>query len=185
MSRPARWLAVALLVCLAAPAAAPGASRVQTFFRATLLEDERTTSAVKRLLRDRGFVVPDVTFADITGDGRTDAIVRVSGGGSAGAVAVYVFSTHALRSSRSDALRAVFRNQRLYRAAAQAGGGGLVLRTPRYAAGDDLCCPGRLLERTYTWSTRRRTLVRRATREVDAPTAATVEAPVNAEAGGT
>jgi hypothetical protein len=146
-------------------AAAPTAS--QAFFTQRLLDDARTTASVRRLLRGGGgFVAPAVQFSDVTGDGRPDALVRVETGGAAGTVAVYLLTTH---GRDGDELRVVFRSQRLHRASAVASGSSLVLRTPRWRAGDNLCCPSRVLERVYAWSARSGTLVRRSSRTVPGP----------------
>lgn len=139
----------------------------QRLFERTLLQDERTTSAIKGLLRSGGFVAPDITFADVTGDGRTDALALVETGGAAGAVALYVLSTHG--EAEDSELRSVYRSQRLHRAVARIDGGALVLRMPSYREGEDLCCPARIRERVYTWSERAQTLQRRSSREVAAP----------------
>ncbi len=158
--------AAALLLASAGSPAAP--SRSQALFRKTLLDDPKTTSAVKDLLRDGGgFVAPEIEFSDLTGDGRSDAVVLVDSGGVAGAVALYVLSTDGERAE-SD-LRAVYRSQRLYRAAVQVSGDTLTLRTPRFSRGDDVCCPKRITERVYVWSARAKTLLRRSSRTVDGP----------------
>ena len=87
----------------------------------------------------RGFVEPHPAFADVTGDGKADALVRVMTGGAAGAVAVYVLSTDG--TTGSD-LRVVMRNQRLYRATLKVNGAhNLVVRVPVFAAGDDAVLP--------------------------------------------
>ncbi len=174
--RRSRLAAVAIAAALSAglaaalltggAGAAPSAS--QELFQRTLLEDAQTTEAVKTLLRERkAFVGPDIEFTDVTGDGRSDAVVLVETAGAAGAVALYVFSTHG-QDEDSD-LRAVFRSQRLYRASAEPSGGALVLRTPRFASGDDLCCPDRVTERVYAWSDSAETLRRRSARDVAGP----------------
>jgi hypothetical protein len=165
---PALALAIAaLLVVSARSPAAP--TRSQALFKRTLLADARTTSEIKALLRDGRLVVaPEITFADLTGDGRSDAVVLVDSGGVAGAVALYVLSTHG--ESEESELRAVYRSQRLYRASVEVSGQALVLRTPRYGRGDDICCPERILQRTYTWSERARTLRRRSSEQLPAPT---------------
>lgn len=156
----------ALLATAGSPAK-PSAS--QTLFRKTLLDDPKTTSAVKALLESRGgFVAPEVVFGDLTGDGRSDAVVAVENAGAAGAVAVYVFSTDG--EAEDSPLRAVFSSQRLYRASAEvADDGSLVVRTPGYAGGDDLCCPAKVVERVYAWSAKAKTLRRRSSREIDGP----------------
>jgi hypothetical protein len=150
--------------------AKPSAS--QQLFRTTLLSDSKTTSGVKALLRDRGgFVAPEIEFADLTGDDRSDAVVLVDSGGAAGAVALYVFSTHG--KAADSPLRAVYRSQQLYRASAEVSDATLVLRTPRFAEGDDLCCPAKVVERVYAWSDSARTLKLRSSEEQPGPTGTT------------
>jgi hypothetical protein len=145
-------------------------SQSQALFKKTLLDDPKTTAAVKQLLSaGGGFVAPDIVFSDLTGDGRSDAIVLVETGGVAGAVALYVFSTDG-NPADSD-LRAVYRSQRLYRASVQPNGAALTLRTPRYGTGDDVCCPERVVERVYAWSAGAKTLRQRSSRELPGPTA--------------
>lgn len=158
-------LAVAGALMLSGGSAAKP-SKSQQLFRTSLLGDAKTTTAVKRLLRDRGgFVAPDIEFADITADGRSDAVVSVDTAGAAGRIAVYVFSTDG--KAADSPLRVIYRSQRLYRASAEVSKGTLTLRAPRYAAGDDLCCPAKTVERTYVWSTTRQRFSRRSSRELD------------------
>lgn len=143
-------------------------SASQQLFRKTLLDDAKTTSGIKALLRDRGgFVSPDITFADLTGDGRSDAVVLVDTGGAAGDVAMYVFSTNG--KAADSPLRAVYRSQQLYRASVTVDGATLTLRTPRYGEGDDLCCPSKVVERVYAWSDTANTLKQRSSQEVPGP----------------
>jgi hypothetical protein len=147
-------------------------TKSQQLFRKTLLEDAKTTTAIKRLLRDRGgFVAPELEFADVTGDARSDAVVLVDTGGAAGAVALYVFSTHG--RAADSALRAVYRSQQLYRASATVSAGTLVLRTPRFVEGDDLCCPSKIVERVYAYNRDAKTLKQRSTQELPGPAGAT------------
>jgi hypothetical protein len=154
------------LVAVGGSQAKPSAS--QQLFRTTLLGDAKTTSGVKALLRDRGgFVSPAIEFADVTGDSRSDAVVLVDTGGAAGSVALYVFSTHG--KAADSPLRAVYRSQQLYRASAQVSAGTLVLRTPKFASGDDLCCPAKVVERVYAWSDSAKTLKQRSMRELPGP----------------
>jgi len=156
-----------VLVFSGGSTAEPTAS--QELFKKTLLADEFTTNGVKELLEKRGgFVAPEIEFADLTGDGRSDAIVLVETGGVAGAIALYVFSTDG-EAEDSD-LRAVYRSQRLYRATAEVAGATLVMRIPRYVGGDDLCCPAKVVERVYVWSSTAKTLRLRSSREVRGPT---------------
>jgi hypothetical protein len=141
-----RSYALALLAVLAAPATAQQSSpNPQGLFRQTLLDDAKTSADVKSMLRSgRGFVEPSPVFADVTGDGKSDALVRVLTGGATGAAAVYVFSTDGTTSSK---LRVVMRVQRLYRATLKVGG-------------DALCCPSRARDRTYAWDAKAKQLRR-------------------------
>jgi len=144
-------------------------SAPQALFEKTLLEDELTTAAIKELFAQRGgFVAPEIVFEDLTYDGRSDAVVLVETGGVAGAVALYVFSTDG--EAEDSPLRAVYRSQRLYRASVVIDDGALILRTPRYAQGDDVCCPVKIVERVYAWSATAKTLRKRSSREVPGPT---------------
>jgi len=176
MRRPRTLFAVfgALLVAVAATLLVTGGSsaaptKSQALFKKTLLADANTTADVKKLLGDGGgFVAPDITFEDLTGDGRTDAIVLVDTGGVAGAVALYVFSTDG-EPADSD-LRVVYRSQRLYQSSAEVVDAALILSTPRYVEGDDVCCPAKIVQRTYVWSAGNKTLRQRSSQELDGPT---------------
>jgi hypothetical protein len=162
--------ATGVLVAVVGSQAKPSAS--QQLFRTTLLEDARTTPGIKALLRDRGgFVAPEIEFADLTGDERSDAVVLVDSGGSAGAVGLYVFSTHG--KAADSPLRAVYRSQQLYRASAEIADGSLVVHTPRFMEGDDLCCPAKVVDRVYGWSDKARTLMQRSSSEKAGPGATT------------
>ena len=157
---------VAVLLTTGGSSAAP--TKSQALFTRTLLNDEKTTAAIRGLLRDGGGIVaPDVTFADLTGDGRSDAVVLVDTGGVAGAVGLFVFSTHG-EAEDSD-LRVVYRSQRLYRAHVEVSGATLVVRTPRFAEGDDVCCPAKIVQRVYAWSPGSRTLRLRSSQEQAGP----------------
>ena len=163
--------ALALAGSLAVPAAAGAPTPLQTTFRTSLLADAKTSSAVKRALRSgAAFVDAKPTFGDLTGDGRTDAVVSVTTGGAAGAIAIYVFSNDGPAGGK---LAVVFRSQQLYRATAVVqvaqDARVLVLRLPRYASGDPLCCPARIVERTYAWVAAARTLRPTGSREVGGP----------------
>ena len=158
--RRAALAAPLIAACWAAPAQAQTAvtGTPQSLFTHEIATDKSTAAEIRSGLRaKRLFVDEEITFADLTGDGRQDAIVRVDDGGAAGAIAVYVYSTDG-----ASKLRAIYRNQRLYRATIAVQGATLLLSTPRYGAGDEICCPATSLQRTLTWSTRRHRLVRRA-----------------------
>lgn len=169
----ARLAAATVLLALALVAAPPGArsaepSKPQALFRKTLLDDTRTTGAVKRLLRSGGgFVAPRTRFSDLTGDGRADAVVVVRTPGAAGAVAVYVFSTDGVRGGTTGELRVVFRSQELYRATTLVRTPALVVRTPIFGEDEDLCCASKLLERDYRWNARRGAFTRTDLREIE------------------
>ncbi|MEA2247586.1 MAG: hypothetical protein QOH46_2115 [Solirubrobacteraceae bacterium] len=157
----ARWLPclVALALPAAAAAQAPPDQTPQALFEDLIVKDTRTTQGVRQLLQsDAGFVGARPVFADLTGDGRMDAIVEARVPGAAGTVAVYVFSTD---GTRADRLRAVFRSQALYRARTSIAGATLTVSEPRWARGDDICCPSGRTDRSYAWDARTHTLRRR------------------------
>jgi hypothetical protein len=161
------------IACLAATAQA--GTKQQDFFRDALVNDTSTTSAVKKTLQSGAtFVDPTATFGDLTGDGKSDAIVTATTGGAAGAIAVYVFSTD---GGTSDKLRVVFRSQQLYRASVRAHGGGFAIRTPEYQPGDALATPAKLLERTYAWAAKRKAFRATGTREIAGPGAQQQQPP--------
>lgn len=135
----------------------------QQFFERLLLADDATAARVESLLRRGGFVNPQVRFKDLTRDRRADAVVRVASGGSAGDVALYVFSTD---GSPDGELRVVYRKQALYRVSV-ALRQRLYYRVPRYAPGEELCCPATLLERSIRWDRRR--FVESGSREIPGP----------------
>jgi hypothetical protein len=104
--------------------------------------------SVKVTLKKGGFVSRGVLFADLTGEGKDDAVVTVDSGGSAGMIALYVFS-----AGGGKDLQIVYRNQRLYRAAAQINPGpALVYLLPQYDDGDELCCPSAYRQTELKWS---------------------------------
>ena len=153
-------LFVALLATLpASVGAAP--SEAQTLFRQKLLDAPKVSKEIKTKLRNGAFVDRNVMFADLTGEGRADAVVTVNSGDSAGRIALYVFSAG---DSGGD-LVLVYRNERLYRVRArieqaplqpgqpqdQDRPGTLFFRVPLYDIGDDLCCAARARETELRW----------------------------------
>jgi hypothetical protein len=148
----ARWLLA--LVALALPTAAaaqnpPPEQTPQALFSGLIVNDPRTTADVRGLLSSgAGFVAPRPQFADLTGDGRMDAVAQVRMPGAAGTVAIYAFSTDGTSNGR---LRAIFRSQALYRATSSVAPGTLLVTLPDYAKGDELCCPAERIERRYVW----------------------------------
>jgi hypothetical protein len=178
--RHRRVRATAFLALAGALAMVAGGAQAQeertpsqsAFFRDLLLKDRRTAAGISKLLRtNAGFVAPRVIFADLTGDGRADALVRVMAPGASGAVGFYLFSSHGQEPDARGrtTLRAVYRNQTLYRLALIVSGATVIARVPSYSQGDDLCCPARILERQYVWSERARSLRLRTTRRYDGP----------------
>jgi hypothetical protein len=161
-----RSIAVAL-VAFAAAAAPAGAQTATTegaqdLFTRMIREDPATSRTVRAALeKGAAFVAPDVGFADLTGDGKQDAIAVVETGGAAGAVALYVFS---IDGAKDGKLRAIYRSQKLYRVLIRTDAATLLVRTPVYQPGDDVCCPPQMLERTLTWSKSAQRLVLRSTR---------------------
>ena len=165
----ARWLPC-LVAALALPAAGASAqstppaqtqTEAQALVEGLIVKDARTTAGVRQLLQsDAGFVGAAPTFADLTGDGRMDAVVTVRMPGAAGTVAVFVFSSDGTRSNR---LRAVLRSQALYRATARVDAGPtLTIAQPDWAKGDELCCTATApTERHYAWDAETHTLTRR------------------------
>jgi hypothetical protein len=159
-----RWLpclaaALALPAAAAAQSTPPAQTQAQALFEDLVVKDARTTAGVRRLLQsDAGFVGAQPTFADLTGDGRMDALVSVRMPGAAGTVAIFVFSSDGTRSNR---LRAVLRSQALYRATMRIAGAALTISQPEWANGDDLCCPADRTDRQYAWDARTHTLTRR------------------------
>jgi hypothetical protein len=148
----AALLGLALILGGRALAQEPTAQSPQALFRDVLLKDANTTSGVKRLLRtNAGFVSPDPTFADLTGDGKSDAVITVQNGGAAGVVAAYVLTAE----GSSSGARSV-----------RVSGPTVTIVDPDYARGDDVCCARHATERDYAWDAAAKGFVRRATRQV-------------------
>jgi hypothetical protein len=140
-------LAAAVALTAAAPASA-AQTTTQQFFAARLQSDKNTSKEVKDLLRThQGFVDKQVKFQDLTGDGKTDAVVRIQSGGATGAVALYVFSA----DTGKKGLRVVFRSQGLERAETRIRDEVLRYRSARPAPGDEVCCPAALTESRLRW----------------------------------
>ena len=111
--------------------------------------------SIKVTLKKGGFVSSEVLFADLTGEGKDDAVVTVDSGGSAGIIALYVFS-----AGSGKELKVVYRNQRLYRAMARINPGpAFVYSLPQWKAGDDLCCPSAYRETEVKWSAKSKRFV--------------------------
>ena len=162
-----RATALALLLCVALPAlpAAADQTEAQKLFRKRLLNDREVSPAVKRVLRNGGFVDRDIRFGDLTGDGKSDAVVLVNEGGSSGRIALYVYSSQRVPSddgAGGNELRIRFKRESLYRARAglrSAGterpNGAIVFSTPVYDPGDELNDPGAREVVEVRWRPRR------------------------------
>jgi hypothetical protein len=147
--RPAILAAAGLALVTPMPAQA-AQTATQRFFSERLQADKKTSREVKDLLTTRqGFVDRSVTFRDLTGDEREDAIVRVQSGGADGAIALYVFSTDT--GVRNSGLKVVFRSQELRRAQTRVRDGVLRYRSARPQPGDELCCPSAASETRLRW----------------------------------
>ncbi len=120
----------------------------QSLFTKKLLASKSVAHSVKVTLKKGGFVSSDVMFADLTGEGKDDAVITVDSGGAAGIVALYVFS-----AGTGTDLQIVYRNQRLYRGQARVNPGpSLVYSLPQWKDSDELCCPSSYRETTLAWS---------------------------------
>jgi hypothetical protein len=141
----------------------------QTVFTQKLLDDAKTSAGIKRMLKNKQAIVdPRSGFVDVTGDGRQDALILVSTGGAAGAVALYVFSTHGQATTGGDdqtSLKVVFRLQSLYAASLRLNATTLSVLEPQWAEGDDLCCPKKLRERDYQFDAKAMTFRRTADKD--------------------
>ena len=166
--------AIGICALVTVPFAAAAPSKLQTTFRSTLLADPATSPSIKQSLRTSAALVdPRPLFGDLTGDGKADAVVALLSGGAAGSIAVYVLST----DDSDGKLRVVYRNQHLDQATIALGAGpSLVVGEPRYAAGDAVCCPAKIVRRVYTWAAAKHAMRLRSSRIVAAsrkPPAAT------------
>jgi hypothetical protein len=166
--RRARFAAIAAVIAAGVLTPQAGAqTQSQAYFTEKLLDDPKTSRNVADLIRGDGFVDPAVTFRDLTGDDKPEALVRVQTGGAAGTVALYVFSTDTGGETRE--LEAVFRSQRLYRGATEVLEGVLTYDTARYAIGDELCCPLKLQRTTLRWDDGKHRFRTAGRTEVDGP----------------
>lgn len=157
---------VALTLALAASAVASTPSPTAVF-RRLLLSDKGTAASIKVLLREQGGFVRGISFTDITGDGKSDAVVTVASGGAAGNVALYLFTADGVRGKAgTGVLRAVYRLQSLYRASARVSGTSIIYTTPVYDENDDLSNPSRRTQRTIRWNKARGTFRVTATRNL-------------------
>jgi hypothetical protein len=174
-----RAAAVALVALVALPAGPASAEQTapQKLFRKRLLNDRAVSSEIKQVLRNGGFVDRDIRFGDLTGDGKSDAVVMVNQGGSAGRIALYVYSSHRARGGDGGGgteLRIRYKNQHLYRARATVKAmsgerphGAVIYRTPIYDLGDELNDPAAIRVTEVRWRPKRRRFGVASTETVD------------------
>jgi hypothetical protein len=142
-------------------------SSPQQLFAGVIVDDPKTSSTIRKLLTSKaGYIDPSPLFADLTGDGKSDAVVGVDDGGTAGTIAFYVLSAD---GSKNGSLKVVYHNQALYRAWASLNGTVLTVSNPHWAAGDDLWAPKKIVQKTYLWKGSAHTLVRTGTATIDGP----------------
>jgi hypothetical protein len=162
-----RLPALVAVVCACLLAGVPASAQDETpqdLFKKVLVADPKLASGVKRLLdTNAGFVSPTPVFADLSGDGKSDAVVTVDNGGAAGVVAAYVLTAEG--SAKGD-LHVALRNQSLYQGRVRVSGTTLTIAEPLWSRGDDVCCPRRATERDYAWDAAKKAFTRRATRTV-------------------
>lgn len=140
--------AVLGLALVAAGPAAAAPTTTQQFFSTRIQADKQTSKDIRSLLASgQGFVDKQVKFRDLTGDGKTDAVIRVQSGGATGAIALYVFSA----DTGKKGLRIVFRSEELERAETRIRDEVLRYRSARPAPGDEVCCPSALTESRLRW----------------------------------
>lgn len=150
-----KGLLAALLACaalgggLVVGSASGEPTQAQELFRERLLDARGVSREVKTRLRKGGFVDRRISFTDVTGEGRSDAVLLVHSGGSAGRIGLYVFS-----AGEGEELELVYRNQRLYRATARVRNGNVIYRVPAHEAGEELCCPSAERETELRWDPR-------------------------------
>ena len=157
-----RWLLPLGVLALPATAGAqstPPEQTPQALFGGLIANDPATAPDVRaQLSAGAAYVAARPQFADLTGDGKMDAVVQVRVPGAAGTVGVYAFSTDGAAEGQ---LHAVLRSQRLYRATVSVAPGSVLITVPRYAEGNEVCCPAERTERRYGWDARGKRLRRR------------------------
>jgi hypothetical protein len=173
-----RAVAIALLACVAAPVAPAAAeqSAPQKLFRKRLMNDRLVTKEVKQTLRNGGFVDRNIRFGDVTGDTKSDALITVNQGGTAGKIALYVYSSHGREGQGGSAspLRIIYRHQRLYRGrasikkvSADRPMGAITFRQPIFDPGDILADPAGWRQVELRWRTSKSKFRRVETKVID------------------
>lgn len=88
------------------------------------------------------------TYADVTGDGREEALLFVESGGTQGDVGVAVVG---VEGGNAVVVGYVPAGGRVELALPEGGGGVIVTRQGIWKPGDAECCPSELRERFYQW----------------------------------
>lgn len=91
-----------------------------------------------------------VAYADLTGDGKEDALVVVESGGTAGDLGAAVYS---LSAGRASVLVWIDRGGQIELRLPNAGPTSalIIVKQGVFAAGDANCCPSRIKETTLRW----------------------------------
>jgi len=118
--------------------------------RALVIRDVAASPDIRALARHprvagAGVSPRFVSYGDVTGDGRPDALVQVRSGGAAGTVAYFVY---ALVDGR---VRDVMPVNDVFAADVAIVAGRIVQRLPLWSAGDRPCCPSRVSTTVYRW----------------------------------
>ena len=142
-------LALACVLVSAVPAYADvhvGRSEIRGF----LLRDPGVSPRVKATIREGGSHagIDRLVYADLTGDGRSEVVVTIFSGGTAGDIAFYVLS------GQGSGLHAIKRANEEYKVGVRIVGGRLQVTRPLYGANDANCCPAHLEITTYRYDGR-------------------------------
>ena len=91
-----------------------------------------------------------VAYADLTGDGKEDALVIVESGGTAGDIGAAVYS---LSAGRASVLAWIDRGGQIELRLPNTGPNSalIIVNQGLFAAGDTNCCPSRIKETTLRW----------------------------------
>lgn len=113
----------------------------------TLRQTDFKQFLAKELADSGGTVAEDeIVFADLSGDGKEEAVVPVTSGGTMGVFEVYVLSP------QGSAVKQILRfNPGTGKLVAQIQDGLLVITEPVYGPDDPNCCPGKLKKTTFRW----------------------------------
>jgi hypothetical protein len=128
-----------------------------------LLSRPEVSPSIKRLIRNYngpfgGIATPSISYGDITGDGRSEVVVPIFSGGTAGDIAYYVLG---VVGGRVRMLRAV---NDTYKVVVSIRSGKVVERVPIFGPRDPNCCPSRVTTTVFRWNGSRLVVQSRTTR---------------------